>query len=597
MLAPILAIWKLILPEFRLRFFAILGMAVLVALLETFGVASVMPLVAVLVAPDRVAQAPGVRQLLAMLGMGGAMPPVYVIGSITIALFVLANVAALAFSWFSLRFTAQLMTALALRLGTAHFRHPFTFFMTRPAAELANLTCNEVTKFALGGVLQLFVVLSRGVSAALVLVLLLAIAPAFTAVFVSIAALLYAVIYRYSARHIGSAGQEALAASGRAMSAATEMYGIAREILLRGDPAPFVRRVGAALADYYRADAVGRVLPSLPKYALEVASVCALFAIPIYRSILGEDARAELPLLATFAYAGFRILPLIQQLYASLTLLRYHLPLAAHLEEARALRPDPERAAWTLAAMPARIELSGIEYRYPGGTAPAIAGISLTLSRGERVAIVGASGAGKSTLLDILLGLLPPSAGTIAIDGAPGRLGWKAGAVGYVPQAPLILNASIARNIAFGLEEHEIDFARCREAAAKAEIVEVIDAHRRGYDAVIGSDVPNLSGGERQRLAIARALYSRPSLLVLDEPGSALDPPTSRKIFELLCSRQIEATVLVVTHEVEHLARFDRIVFLQKGRIVRSGSYDALVRDCPEFRRFEGRLVEQRERY
>jgi ATP-binding cassette, subfamily B, bacterial PglK len=592
-LAAIRAIWKVILPEFRLRFVGLAGMSILVALLETLGVASVMPLVAVLVAPDSISQNKFIRGLLTLVGVGTTLPPVHVIGGVTITLFVMSNAASLALNWWSIQFTSRLMTSLSQRLGRADFRQPFAFFLRHPAAELANLICNEVAKVGSGGVLQLCMVLSRGASLLLVLGFLLLISPAFTSLFVCLVALLYALIYRQSARRIAAAGTQAIEASGCAFTAATEMYSMAREILLRDDCTPFLRRVSAALTDFYHADAVARILPTLPKYAMEIASVCVLFAVPIYRSIMGEDARAELPLLATFAYAGFRMLPLLQQVYASLTILRYHLPMAQRLDEVSALDPEPRQRLAALDQMPPFIELKGLSYRYPGSATPAIAGISFNLLRGERVAIVGASGAGKSTLVDIVLGLLVPTAGSISFKGAQNELAWKAGVVGYVPQSPLILNASIARNIAFGKEDDEIDLARCREAASKAEIDQVIEALRGGYHAVIGRDVLNLSGGERQRLAIARALYSKPALLVLDEPGAALDPPTSRKIFELLCSRGLGATVLIVTHDIEYLADFDKIIFMEKGNIVSLGSYAALVEECPEFRRFEGALVEQ----
>ena len=208
--------------------------------------------------------------------------------------------------------------------------------------------------------------------------------------------------------------------------------------------------------------------------------------------------------------------------------------------------------------------------------------------------VVGPSGAGKSTLVDLVLGLLTPDAGSILVDGAPspaGRLAWRTGMVGYVPQAPFIMSDTIARNIAFGLAEAEIDFARCREAAVKAGIIELIEAQPKQFDAVIGVDVLNFSGGERQRLAIARALYSSPAVLALDEPVSALDPPTSRKIFELLCAPKLGATVIVITHDLEYLPLFDKVVFMQDGAVVMAGSFEHLLRNCPAFRSFQSDLV------
>ena len=316
----------------------------------------------------------------------------------------------------------------------------------------------------------------------------------------------------------------------------------------------------------YRADAIARILPTVPKYALEIAAVCAIFALPIYRSLMGQDVKPELPLLATFAYAGFRLLPVIQQMYASAAILRFHLPMAVRLEAALSIPPEQYRLSDRIDHMPAHLDFDAVAYRHPGRDAAAVGPLSFRISRGERVAVVGASGAGKSTLVDLALGLLIPTEGKILIDGVVrkgGRLFWKEGAVGYVPQSPLILSDTVARNIALGRDDGDIDFARCREAASKAGIIDVIDSPNVGFEAVIGAAGLNFSGGERQRLAIARALYSKPEFLVLDEPASALDPPNARRIFDLLCEPQLDTTVLVVTHDLEYLRGFDKIIFLQ----------------------------------
>jgi ABC-type multidrug transport system fused ATPase/permease subunit len=590
------SVYRLILPEFRLRFYAVVAVSVVVALLEVIGVASVMPLVAVVIDPESIARSRVFGGMLSTLGLNGPLPPVYVIGGITITLFIFANVLSLLLTWWSIHFVSQLGIAVSERIAESHFRRPFSFFMANPAAELANQMCNEVLRVMIGGVLQLCFLLSRTLTLLVILALLLIIAPVFSATFFLVTTGIYALIYRLSTKRIDAAGKMSLSSIGRGMNTATEMYGLAREILLRGEGRYFIGRVRAALADFYHAGDISRIYPLVPKYVLEVTAVCALLALPIYRSFMGEDVKAELPLLATFAYAGFRILPVIQQLYGSFSLIRYYQPAAAHLAAALEFPAADPAAVQRLDRMPARLEFQGVGYGYISGSA-ALSNVSFGLARGERVAVVGASGAGKSTLIDLVLGLLEPSAGSILTDGTSRRhaLAWQVGAVGYVPQTPLILNDSIARNIAFGYDGADVDLTRCTEAARAAGIYDVIMAQKSGFDTVIGTETMNFSGGERQRLAIARALYAKPSLLVLDEPGSALDPPTSRKIFELLCNPALDATVLVITHDIEFLRLFDRVVFLDRGKMVMAGSYDELAAKSPEFRNFHGD-VRQHER-
>jgi ATP-binding cassette, subfamily B, bacterial PglK len=599
MLAPIASIYRLILPEFRLRFFGVVGLSIVVAIFEMVGIASIMPLIAVMVDPAGVANNRLLSSLLGAFGSGGATPSVHVIGFITITLIILTNVAALVLSWISVKFSAQLAVALSEQFAYALFRRPFESFLAQSAAKLAQETCNEVAKFASGGVLQLSFAVVRAIQLVLVLALLFVLSPLFTMIVFPVIGVLYALSFRYSAHRLGTLGSRALTSSGRAMHSATEMFEMAREISLKGDCSYFVRRISVFLQEAYRADAIARVLPTVPKYALEIAAVCAIFALPIYRSLMGQDVRPELPLLATFAYAGFRLLPVIQQMYASVAILRFHLPMAVRLEEALSAPPEQHRLSDQIDRMPAHLAFDAVAYHHAGRDAAAVGPLSFGISRGERVAVVGASGAGKSTLVDLALGLLVPTEGKILVDGVArkgGRLFWKEGAVGYVPQLPLILSDTIARNIALGFSDDDIDLVRCREAASKAGIIDVVDAPNVGFDAVIGGAGLNFSGGERQRLAIARALYSNPEFLVLDEPASALDPPNARRIFDLLCEPKLDTTVLVVTHDLEYLRGFDKIVFLQSDAPAVIGNYETLVRDCAEFRLFEGDAIQQKRR-
>jgi ATP-binding cassette, subfamily B, bacterial PglK len=599
MLAPIASIYRLILPEFRLRFFGVVGLSIVVALFEMIGIASIMPLIAVIVDPGGVSKNRLLSILLGAIGSGGNAPSAHVIGFITITLIICTNAAALVLSWISVKFSAQLAIALSEQFAYALFRKPFEYFLAHPAAELAQETCNEVAKFASGGVLQLSFAVVRAIQLVLVLALLFVLSPLFTLIVLPIIGALYALSYRYSANRLGALGSQALASTGRAMHGATEMYEMAREISLKGDCSYFVRRISVFLKVAYRADAISRILPTVPKYALEIAAVCAIFALPIYRSLMGQDVKPELPLLATFAYAGFRLLPVIQQMYASVAILRFHLPMAARLEAALSVPPEEHQFSDRIDHMPAHLDFDAVAYRHLGRDAAAVGPLSFRISCGERVAVVGASGAGKSTLVDLVLGLLIPTEGRILIDGVPrkgGRLFWKEGVVGYVPQSPLLLSDSIARNIALGHDDGDIDLARCREAATKAGIIGVINTQNVGLEAVIGAAGLNFSGGERQRLAIARALYSRPEFLVLDEPGSALDPPNARRIFDLLCESQLDTTVLVVTHDLEYLRGFDKIIFLQNDAAAVVGNYETLVRDCAEFRLFQGDVIEQKRR-
>jgi ATP-binding cassette, subfamily B, bacterial PglK len=204
---------------------------------------------------------------------------------------------------------------------------------------------------------------------------------------------------------------------------------------------------------------------------------------------------------------------------------------------------------------------------------------------------VGRSGSGKSTLADLVLGIHEPTTGTLLVAGVPlrgsaVRAWWNR--VGIVPQHVFLANASVAENIAFGLPTERIDLDAVRRAAGAAQIEEFVRALPQGFDTVVGERGVKLSGGQRQRIGIARALYGDPEVLVFDEATNALDGLTEDALMQELRALQGARTLIVIAHRLRTVEACDRIVMLERGRIVADGAYAQLLESSPEFRRFVG---------
>jgi ATP-binding cassette subfamily C protein len=193
-------------------------------------------------------------------------------------------------------------------------------------------------------------------------------------------------------------------------------------------------------------------------------------------------------------------------------------------------------------------------------------GISLTIAKNSSLGVIGPTGSGKSTFVDLLLGLYQPTAGEILIDGRPLTLAlvpsWQA-AVGYVSQDIFLIDDTIARNLAFGLPDNEIDLARLREACVTAQLLELIETELPdGFDTNVGERGIRLSGGQRQRIGVARSLYHRPSVLILDEATSALDVATEAKLLEALRGLAGKLTIVVAAHRLSAVANCDQLIDL-----------------------------------
>jgi ABC-type multidrug transport system fused ATPase/permease subunit len=235
----------------------------------------------------------------------------------------------------------------------------------------------------------------------------------------------------------------------------------------------------------------------------------------------------------------------------------------------------------------ASIEISEVGLFYPGASAPALAGVSLTLRAGQSLALVGPTGAGKSTLADVILGVLIPDSGEALIGGLPpaeSLANWP-GAVAYVPQDVAMANGTVRENVALGLPSEIIDDEWVWDALNRAHLGDFLRDSREGINTVIGENGMKLSGGQRQRLGIARALYTRPKLLVLDEATSALDAETEQAISRTL--QELEGTVTTVTiaHRLATIRHCDLVAYLEGGKALAQGTFDEVRAATPQFER------------
>jgi ABC-type multidrug transport system fused ATPase/permease subunit len=318
------------------------------------------------------------------------------------------------------------------------------------------------------------------------------------------------------------------------------------------------------------------------RYLIEPLAFGGLVVAVLLLAARGRDFSDILPNLGVMAIAGYRLLPSLQLVYSQLTQVSsmrhavdevYDEFVAAETERSIL----PKITSDVLArAKPFRwdesITLREINFRYPAASRAALNGISLIIPKNTSLGIIGPTGSGKSTLVDLLLGLYQPTAGEILIDDQPLTPAlvpsWQA-SIGYVPQDIFLIDATIARNIAFGLPDENIDPVQLREACTMAQILNFVEAELpHGFDTNVGERGIRLSGGQRQRIGLARALYHRPSLLILDEATSALDVATEAKLLDALRSLTGKLTMVVAAHRLSAVANCDQLVNLSNEAAV-----------------------------
>jgi ABC-type multidrug transport system fused ATPase/permease subunit len=289
-------------------------------------------------------------------------------------------------------------------------------------------------------------------------------------------------------------------------------------------------------------------------------------------------------LVSLYAVAAYRMMPSLDSLLKQLTSLRFSAAVIDNLEEhLRDIIHDQMVDDGHRQTLPfdQTIHLQSITFRYPNSSTLVLDNLSVKIPKNRSIAFVGPSGVGKSTLVDIVLGLLTPDAGKLIVDGVPvtseNLRSWQNG-IGYVPQDIYLCDDTLVRNIAFGLDESDIDLDAVIAAAKLAHLHDFIEAELPdGYDTVVGERGTRLSGGQRQRVGIARALYHKPKVLVLDEATSSLDGITERIVTEAIQGLSGERTIVVIAHRLSTIRYCNAIHLMQSGKIVATGTYDELM--------------------
>lgn len=349
-----------------------------------------------------------------------------------------------------------------------------------------------------------------------------------------------------------------------------------------------------------RASVTATLIGQLPKVVFESALALGVLGLVAWQATTSNAADA-VGVLALFLMAGTRLMPAMQRLNASIIQIRttvnqtgivYELaremPILSVVEtrsDATALREwMSEVSART---SPPEIRVDRVSFTYPGSDLAAISDVSFQVTSGTTVALVGGSGAGKSTLVDLLLGIFEPMEGEAEIAGIhPSDYVTRfPGAIGYVPQSVAIVEGSVRDNVALGVPRELVDDDAIWDAITAARISEFLVNSRAGLDTSVGERGVKLSGGQRQRLGLARALYSRPRLLVLDEATSALDTETEQEIAGAIADLGQAVTKLVVAHRLSTVRECDALIYLEAGRLIAMGSFEEVRRAVPSFAR------------
>ncbi|PKP75496.1 MAG: ABC transporter ATP-binding protein [Alphaproteobacteria bacterium HGW-Alphaproteobacteria-6] len=587
--------FRLLTRRERRRGVLVLGVVLIVALFEALAVVSVVPFMSALGNRDMVETNRYMKFVYDWMGFASANDFLLFLGIASFALLVTAAVVRILGKYHVTVFAQMLRSSIETRLLENYLRQPYEFHLNRHSGDLAKSILSEVDQ-VINNVFQPIANMLAQVFTLLILVVVLLIynpVVALTAVVVLGGA--YWVIYAIIRQYIDRIGAARAKANRARFETTVEAIGGVKDIRLLGREQAYLDRFRAPSRKMSRYLAMDQVLGQVPKFLIEAiafGSILLMSLALMAGAREGEGLGTVLPTLGLYAFAGYRILPAIQQIYRSLTQMRFGAPAVTTIhDDLRNTRDLVDIPQGPVAPLPLkdRLCLDAVSYGYPGAATAGVSDITLEIAAGTTLGIVGSTGAGKTTLVDLILGLLTPSAGHIAVDGtrltAENLRNWQAN-IGYVPQDIFLVDASISANIALGIAPDLIDAARVRQCARLAQVDSFIEGELPDqYQTRVGERGVRLSGGQKQRIGIARALYHDPEVIVFDEATSALDNLTERDVMKAVGALHGTKTIIMIAHRLSTVKICDRIVVLEKGRQTGLGSYAELSKGNAGFQR------------
>lgn len=573
-------LWIHITRRRRLQFAFLLFLMVLSTFAEMLSIGAVMPFLSVLTNPQYLFEVEFFKPMLLILDLSD---PTQLLVPITIAFCIaalLAGIMRLLLLWVSTRLSFSTGADLSLDMYKRTLYQPYRIHCKRSSSEVIDGISIKANGVIYNTIMPVLMLISSIILLISILAFLLILEPAIAIKVFCGLGLIYMLIVKITRKHILSNSNLIACSTTKVIKSLQEGLGGIRDILIDNSQSVYCKIYRDADTSLRHAQASSLFIALSPRYGIEALGIVLIAGLAF--SIAQKDGgiSAAVPILGALALGGQRLLPVIQQAYGSWVQINSG---RTSLKDALDLLDQPLPFANNLPSEPIpfskSIALRKVSFFYEKGPY-ILKDINLIIEKGSRVGFIGATGSGKSTLLDIILGLLQPTTGALEIDDQPITLenhrSWQAH-IAHVPQAIFLADSSIKENIAFGVPQNQIDFARVKWAARQAQILESIESWPNQYNTFVGERGIRLSGGQRQRIGIARALYKQANVIIFDEATSSLDNQTEQSVMEAISGLSKELTLLIVAHRLTTLKGCNQIVELHNGEIRRIGSYAEIV--------------------
>lgn len=566
MFSSLKQLWQILSPLDRHKVIYVLIFVVGMAFIESAGVISIMPFLAVLSNPAIVESNYSLKLIYDFTGATSKQNFIIYLGFLSLGIVIFSTIFKIVTQYAVNRFASLQRHYFATRLLKIYLQQNYEFFIQRNSSTLTKNILSEVDQLIWTMILPALTLMSYSVVLLAMIGILLLYDPLMAIITACVLGLFYSGIYLLVRKKLTQIGQEFTQVNKERYQTCQEALAGIKDVMINNAKQGYIDQFEQSSRVFARHIATRDTLGQVPLSIIETVGYGCLISLAMLLMVSGKEVSHILPVLGLYGFAAYRMLPAAQNIYRSISQIKFSERVLAVLKPEFALEKDQFKNNIQPLAFENSINLRNISFYYPNKEEyPILNNYSLEIKKNSSIGIVGKSGSGKSTLMDIMLGLLQPQQGQIFIDGVEltekNIMSWR-DLVGYVPQSIYLADKTIAENIAFGIPRTTVDLEQVKYVSRLAQIDDFIQSQLAGYHTLVGERGVMLSGGQRQRIGIARALYKNPQVLFMDEATSALDAETEQAVNEAIQSLNGTITIVIIAHRESAIAGCDKILSL-----------------------------------
>jgi ABC-type multidrug transport system fused ATPase/permease subunit len=568
-------------PKERKNSILLLAFFLLMSLLDVIGITAIMPFMAIVSNPTIIEKNKLLQFIYIKLGYKSHRDFLVFVGYFVFTLIIVSVVIRAIGTYMQLRFSLMREYSIAQRLINCYLQQPYSWFLNQNSSNLGMTILSEASQVVNGALMPVMQMASQITISLMLMIILFLADPLIAISILGVLLLIYMTISKITSRKLKQIGEERLVINKERYKVVNEAFGGIKELKIGNFEKVFSKRFQGPAKMYANYQTIYQIIAQLPRFVLDVLVFGSMMLVVIIFMNRKGGIAEMLPVITLYGISAFRLLPALQQIYFSFTTIKFAIPVIESLHQTlnkletttNNLKDTNNELKFTK-----QIELRNINFVYPQSQKKSLSNINFSIPLKSSVAFIGKTGGGKTTLVDLMLGLLKPISGEILVDQVvidDSNISQWQKKIGYVPQQIYLADDTIASNIAFGVENKNIDFALIYKVAKMANIHDFITNELNdGYMTKVGERGVRLSGGQRQRIGIARALYKRPEVLILDEATSALDNKTESDVIGALSNLSKDLTIITIAHRLSTVKDSDCIYLLDKGEIIDFGKYD-----------------------